>query len=147
MASSPSDGSSDNERGQGNGATFGEGGNSPSALDKQSGTSAQRESTPQVPAQPGEGEQTRGTTDGSRPSSSGALPKGSQASDDRAENAHGNSPPRSETEYVKSANAADRWGELPVYARDVFRAQGGGDFPAAYREFIDAYYRRLNKPR
>jgi hypothetical protein len=41
----------------------------------------------------------------------------------------------------------DAWGFLPAHARDVFRAQGGGDMPAQYREWIDAYYRRLNKQR
>jgi hypothetical protein len=41
----------------------------------------------------------------------------------------------------------DAWGFLPVHVRDVFRAQGGGDMPAQYREWIDAYYRRLNKQR
>jgi hypothetical protein len=29
--------------------------------------------------------------------------------------------------------------------RDVFRTQGGGDMPAKYRDWIDAYYRRMAK--
>jgi hypothetical protein len=33
---------------------------------------------------------------------------------------------------------------LPVYARDIFRAQGGEALPLQYRDFIDSYYRRLN---
>ncbi len=40
---------------------------------------------------------------------------------------------------------ADRWGELPIYARDLFRAEGGRDLPPQYRDWIDAYYRRLNR--
>jgi len=36
---------------------------------------------------------------------------------------------------------------LPVYARDVFRAQGGEALPLRYRDFIDSYYRRLNEKR
>lgn len=147
MAPSPSDGPPDNERGEGNGATTGEGWNSPSLFGKPGGTSAQRESTPQEPAKPGESEPKPGAADGSKPDRSGEMPTGSQASDEPASNTTGNQPPRSKTEHVSSANSVDRWGELPVYARDVFRAQGGDDFPAAYREFIDAYYRRLNKPR
>jgi hypothetical protein len=39
----------------------------------------------------------------------------------------------------------EKWGELPPHVRDVFRAQGGGDLPAPYRDWIDAYYRRLSK--
>jgi len=27
----------------------------------------------------------------------------------------------------------------------VFRTQGGGQMPARYREWIDAYYRKLNQ--
>ena len=41
-------------------------------------------------------------------------------------------------------SGADRWGDLPVNARDVFRAQGGTDLPVRYREWIDAYFKRLN---
>ncbi len=41
--------------------------------------------------------------------------------------------------------ARDRWGDLPEHAREVFRMQGGGDLPPRYREWIDAYYKRLNK--
>jgi hypothetical protein len=29
-------------------------------------------------------------------------------------------------------------------ARDVFRSQGGSDLPVRYRDWIDAYYKRLN---
>lgn len=38
----------------------------------------------------------------------------------------------------------DRWGDLPVHVRELFRAQGGGDLPPRYRDWIDAYYKRLN---
>jgi len=37
----------------------------------------------------------------------------------------------------------DAWGSLPLHARAVFRTQGGGDMPAQYRDWIDAYYKRL----
>ncbi len=40
---------------------------------------------------------------------------------------------------------AQRWGELPVRVREVFRNQGREDMPVEYRDWIDAYYRRLNK--
>jgi hypothetical protein len=45
------------------------------------------------------------------------------------------------------ADARDSWGTLPEHVRDIFRTQGGGDMPARYREWIDAYYKRLNKER
>ena len=39
----------------------------------------------------------------------------------------------------------ERWGELPPRVREIFRSQGGGDLPTQYRDWIDSYYRRLNK--
>ena len=40
---------------------------------------------------------------------------------------------------------ADRWGDLPPHARRYFRAEGGGPLPPQYRDWIDLYYRRLNR--
>jgi len=37
------------------------------------------------------------------------------------------------------------WGSLPPRAREVFTVKGGGDMPAQYRDWIDAYYKRLSK--
>jgi hypothetical protein len=45
------------------------------------------------------------------------------------------------------ADSVDRWGDLPMHARDVFRTHGGADLPAYYRDWIDHYYRRLNASR
>ena len=39
----------------------------------------------------------------------------------------------------------ERWGELPIYTRELFRAGGTRDLPPQYRDWIDAYYRRLNR--
>ena len=41
--------------------------------------------------------------------------------------------------------AGDRWGDLPVHVQDVFRGEDSEQMPARYREWIDAYYRRLNQ--
>jgi hypothetical protein len=40
---------------------------------------------------------------------------------------------------------AERWGDLPVRVRDIFRNQGGRDTPIQYRDWIDSYYRRLSE--
>ena len=40
---------------------------------------------------------------------------------------------------------SDRWGDLPIHVREQFRAQGSDDVPLRYRDWIDAYYRRLNR--
>jgi hypothetical protein len=46
---------------------------------------------------------------------------------------------------IASAGSADRWGDLPLHAREVFREQGGAELPSRYRDWIDQYYRRLNR--
>ena len=39
----------------------------------------------------------------------------------------------------------EAWGNLPIHLRDIFRAEGGVEVPAQYRDWIDSYYRRLNR--
>jgi hypothetical protein len=78
----------------------------------------------------------------------GAPSDGPRASAKPAELLPGGKPPAVATGKVPVADtAADRWGDLPVNARDVFRAQGGSDLPVRYREWIDAYFKRLNSTR
>lgn len=51
------------------------------------------------------------------------------------------------TAVTSTGNAADRWGDLPIHAREVFRNAGRSDLPPEYHDWIDAYYRRLNQLR
>ncbi len=37
----------------------------------------------------------------------------------------------------------ERWGFLPVHVREVFRNQGDREIPIIYRDWIDAYHRKL----
>ena len=46
---------------------------------------------------------------------------------------------------MQHADARDRWGHLPVQVREIFRVQGADDMPPRFRDWIDAYYRRLNR--
>jgi hypothetical protein len=73
-------------------------------------------------------------------------PKGNQASPDPGQNRPGQDPAAQATEVTNvQPSSQDRWGDLPEHAREVFRMQGGGDLPPRYREWIDAYYKRLNQ--
>lgn len=126
------------------------------ALAKGGETPSQRESTPSG-QKPGEesGKEKTGEKpgekpgDGARPGGKdGNDPKNPLASKEPARNSPSGGPPKSATGTpINSGSSTDRWGDLPVYARDVFRAQGGDDLPMRYRDFIDGYYRRLNEPR
>jgi hypothetical protein len=42
---------------------------------------------------------------------------------------------------------AERWGTLPERVRNVFQNQITDDLPLQYRDWIDSYYRRLNRTR
>ena len=111
-----------------------------SPLEGQRDTTTQRESTPDRPgSEQGprpQGQQPAGAND----------PRGKQKSQQEGRNQPGQAPPKLGTDVVEHGpDAREAWGWLPEHARDVFRTQGGGAMPARYREWIDAYYRKLNQ--
>jgi len=111
-----------------------------SPLEGQRDTTTQRESTPDKP-----GSEKGKQPDGQQPDQGGS-PKGNKKTPGDGKNTTSKAPPGQETE--KAAHGADSresWGYLPEHARDVFRTQGGGQMPARYREWIDAYYKKLNQ--
>lgn len=120
-----------------------------SRLDGQGGTQGEREATPSQPERGGEqGGKEDGQTPQSKPGSppQGQEPGGDQSSRDAGANREGRDPSKGATDRGQSGNdGADRWGDLPERAREVFRQQGGTAMPARYRDWIDAYYRRLAK--
>lgn len=137
----------------------GEGDGSGTPLDKQGGNTSPRESTPSTPEQGGQdpkdkpggskpdGEKGGASSqkDGDKPKEDGS-PKGTKASPADPKNRESGAPPSGAQSGAATPSAAkDRWGDLPVHARDVFRNEGGRDMPAQYRDWIDGYYRRLNK--
>jgi len=54
-------------------------------------------------------------------------------------------PPAARTERVGAPDSADSWGTLPIHVREIFRAEGADDLPPQYRDWIDGYYRRLQR--
>jgi hypothetical protein len=111
------------------------GGKSP--LDGQSGQQpGGREQTPEGPGskpegnKPGEGDEPK---DGTQP----------DVPNKPTENRAGKPPPNSAAGARSAADDADRWGDLPVRAREIFRVEGASDLPPQYRDWIDGYYRRL----
>ncbi len=105
----------------------------------------------QTPKAPGPGEQ-QGEKPGDKPQAGqeepgGRDPKNPTDSKDPGSNRSGNEPPTDATGSKGAAAGADRWGDLPVHVRDLFRMQGGTDLPPRYRDWIDAYYKSLNQKR
>ena len=120
-----------------------------SPIDQAGQQSTQREATPEAPgqAQQQQGEKPEGEQ---KPESKpgGDTPRDGRAQDDPfAENREGAPPPGSERGDPSRADGLDRWGDLPITVRDVFRTEGGSDLPPRYRDWIDSYYRRLSDNR
>jgi len=106
-----------------------------SPLDKQrDGTPQQQEQTPEAP------EPSQSKPEQPEPKDSGQdEPEESENSENEAQK------PAEPGAPVGVNQDGERWGELPPRVREIFRSQGGGDLPTQYRDWIDSYYRRLNK--
>ena len=67
-----------------------------------------------------------------------------QISHPEATNEEGDEPPDLATEQGgRPLHAGERWGDLPVHLQDIFRTEGDRHMPPRYRDWIDAYYRKL----
>jgi len=115
-----------------------------SPLDKKSqGEPGQREKTPEIGP---DGEHPEQQQPDAQPGQE--QPDSPRESLEPPENRDASSaPPQGETGRIEVNDTAERWGDLPVHVRDLFRSEGGRDMPAQYRDWIDGYYRRLNKRR
>jgi hypothetical protein len=132
-------------------------------MDRQGEQSTGREATPSSPEQGGEKPQPGGDEPkpgaekkpgeekpgGSQPKpgqDGREKPDGPQGSKADPDQKPGSDPAAGAAGSPSASNdARDRWGDLPFHAREVFRNEGGRDMPPLYREWIDAYYKRLNK--
>jgi hypothetical protein len=130
--------------GQCSGAMSGQS-NSKSPSDKPeqgSGKPQEREKTPEAPKPKGEKPEPNQPQQGEN-----GQPKNPHESNSEPRNRKAEPPPPLETERVTAGQSNERWGDLPEQVRDLFRTEGGGDMPPQYRDWIDAYYRRLNQRR
>jgi hypothetical protein len=122
---------------------------SPDGPPQGSGGPQERERTPESPGgdpeKPGESQQGKGEKP-DQPAQDGD-PKSPRESKDDPRNEKGGPPPGLETSRASQDRSNERWGDLPETVRDLFRTEGGGEMPAEYRDWIDAYYRRLNRER
>ena len=117
----------------------------------------QRESTPQVGDQKGQepgqnqdkqGQQEQQEQQQQQPQQPAGETPGDPTgeSQGKPENRDSDqSPASAQTGRVQVTDTAERWGDLPVHVRDLFRSEGGRDLPPEYRDWIDSYYRRLNR--
>lgn len=115
----------------------------------------QREGTPQGPrpqdGEEGEGgekpKEEPGGKEGTEPKPGGEKPGADQQNPDGGENREGDPNDPESGDAVQRAKDKDKWGMLPERVRATFQNQGGEELPAQYRDWIDAYYRRLGERR
>ncbi|MAF66292.1 MAG: hypothetical protein CMJ84_11630 [Planctomycetes bacterium] len=118
----------------------------------QAGQSEPRNQSPQSTTRENTPENPGGEPQGAQEQPSEQLPQPSQgqsddpraADDPERTNIAGADPRSLATDAPSAIDATDRWGDLPVHVRDVFRYEGGHGLPPEYRDWIDSYYRRLN---
>ena len=145
----------DSQQGSGSGQQQPSNSDSPLDSERDNGP-MQRERTPEAPPQEKEGqgsepkpEKEEGQKPDPKPDAEkdGEEPKGSEESRDRGQNKKGDPKQDAGGQQEPRTDDADRWGELPQRVRDTFRTQGRDELPAQYRDWIDAYYKRLNRTR
>jgi hypothetical protein len=113
-------------------------------LDHRPDVAIQREALPEKPG----GDVKAGTR--TNPANARRDDKPSRGRDARLDPRNDVAPPPPGTPTAvggASSSTKDRWGDLPQKVRDLFRAEGGSELPVQYRQWIDAYYRRLNRER
>ena len=113
-----------------------------SPLDQQAqGQQGQKEKTPQGP-----GQEPQQQPDGEpQQAQNQGQPDSPRENVGDASNQPGDAPVGGQTERGRLVEGNERWGDLPIHVRDLFRTEGGGDLPPQYRDWIDSYYRRLNR--
>lgn len=136
-----------------------------SPLDRGNNQSQRPETTPELPGQGQDGQQPQGQQQGGQdPQQQGQEPdqSGEQGQDPQQQggqdpsnpagdpNAPGDNRDGSEQNSGAAGDAAsgagdEGWGNLPAHVRDTFRSEGRSELPVRYRDWIDAYYKKLNQ--
>ena len=112
--------------------------------------SSSRENTPEKPGSEPQGAQPEPQPGEPQPGEQQPQPSQGEPDDPRAAddpertNEAGGDPRALATDAPSAIDGTDRWGDLPVHVRDIFRYEGGHGMPPEYRDWIDSYYRRLN---
>jgi hypothetical protein len=74
----------------------------------------------------------------------GDDPRGNKESPGEQPQRPGSDPPGADVGTPSNAEDGGQWGDLPVHVRRVFRNGVGDDVPPRYRDWIDAYHKKLS---
>lgn len=81
---------------------------------------------------------------GNEPSPQGDEPRGNQEQDGGPDGP-APAPADGATGAASNAQGVEDWGDLPIHLRKVFQNGVGDDVPPRYRDWVDSYYKRLNR--
>lgn len=79
-----------------------------------------------------------------QPQPGGEEPNGGQEQEG-SENGPGKQPAKGAKDEASSNDGAEAWGDLPVHLRKTFQNGVSDDVPPRYRDWVDSYYKRLNR--
>src|SRR5262245_32104111 len=97
----------------------------------------------QTPKAPGADQQKEQGSKDKPEDKNGGQPKNPLENPRTGENRPGAKLPPGETQPTTPPDDAERWGDLPRRFEETFRTQGGRDVPPQYRDWIEAYYKKL----
>jgi hypothetical protein len=131
----------------GQGQQQGQGNPENSPLDRGQQSQSQ-EQTPEAPSQSQgqeqQGEQPKpGEGEGEQPDPNGETPK--PDSKDGTNRDDGTGGDGATAGATPPGGADDNWGNLPSHVKDAFRTEGRSELPSRYRDWIDDYYKKLNR--
>ncbi|MEZ6013952.1 MAG: hypothetical protein R3F49_02455 [Planctomycetota bacterium] len=89
--------------------------------------------------QPGQGQEPK-----NEPQPGGSDPQRGEDNPPVTPQENGEAPPGADIGAPASAEEGGQWGDLPVHVRRVFRNGVSEDVPPRYRDWIDAYHKRLS---
>ncbi len=93
-----------------------------------------------------EGPQEKEPPSGEKPEPEGEDPQGGGENPEPTPARPAEKSPDQETQDpLQVLDDRDQWGNLPIHLRELFRAEGGRAMPARYRDWIDSYYKKLNR--
>lgn len=103
---------------------------------------SQKEEKGQSPEEQGKGKQGEQQQQDQQPG--GEEPRGGQEQKGGPDGP-GKPQPKSETGDPSNATGNEEWGDLPVHLRKTFQNGVSDDVPPRYRDWVDSYYKRLNR--
>lgn len=106
----------------------------------QTPSGSRKEETGERPPRPQQGDQQQEQSQDPQ----GEEPKGNQETEGGPDGPAKN-PPGSETGDPSGAAGNEDWGDLPIHLRKVFQNGVSDDVPPRYRDWVDSYYKRLNR--